>query len=258
MRSIDMIRQVSDAAAGRWPDVFSLMGIDVPASPRAQVACPACGGKDRFRFDDDGRGAHFCNNCGAGDGLALVKKVNSCDVTRAAQLVADALGMNVQDIRNTTSQGDARQQNDQAERRAALAQQQAQEQAARAARFSSKLAGLTAQAQPAESAYLAGKGLPGFTYPILPDGALVLTLVNESGATAAAQTITADGEKRLLTGSAKKGAYHVINPTHSPQTVIIGEGLATVLSVHLMRPDALAVVAIDAGNLLPVAQVMRQ
>ncbi len=81
MRSIDMIRQVSDAAAGRWPDVLSLMGIDVPASPRAQVACPACGGKDRFRFDDDGRGAHFCNNCGAGDGLELVKKVNSCDAS---------------------------------------------------------------------------------------------------------------------------------------------------------------------------------
>lgn len=172
--------------------------------------------------------------------------------------MADALGMNVQDIRNPTSQGGAQQQKVQAERRAALAQQQAQEQATRAARFSSKLSALAAQAQPGESAYLAGKGLTGFSYPILPDGVLVLTLVNESGTAAAAQTIAANGEKRLLTGSAKKGAYHVINPSLSPQTVIIGEGLATVLSVHLMRPDALAVVAIDAGNLLPVAQVMRQ
>lgn len=74
MRNIDMIRQVSEAARGRWPDVLSLMGIYVPDSPRAQVGCPACGGKDRFRFDDDERGAHFCNNCGAGDGLELVKK----------------------------------------------------------------------------------------------------------------------------------------------------------------------------------------
>ncbi|WP_368893398.1 DUF927 domain-containing protein [Kluyvera ascorbata] len=258
MRSIDMIRQVSDAAAGRWPDILSLMGIDVPASPRAQVACPVCGGKDRFRFDDDGRGAHFCNNCGAGDGLELVKKVNSCDATRAAQLVADVLGINVQDMRTPTSQGGAQQQKELAERRAALAQRQAKEQAARAARFSSKLMALTEQAQPRESAYLTGKGLPGFIYPLMPDGTLVLTLVNESGTATAAQTITANGDKRLLTGSAKKGAYHVINPSHSPQTVIIGEGLATVLSVHLMRPDALAVVAIDAGNLLPVAQVMRQ
>lgn len=259
MRNIDMIRQVSDAAAGRWPDVLSLMGIDVPASPRAQVACPACGGKDRFRFDDDGRGAHFCNVCGAGDGLELVKKVNSCDATRAAQLVADVLGMDVHTLHSPASNDNALRKQEQAERRA---QQQTEERAARATRFTAKLTELTAQAQAGEAVYLAGKGLPEFTYPILPDGTLLLMLVNDSGEASAAQTITADGEKRLLTGSAKKGAYHVINPTYSPQAVsqevIIGEGLATVLSVHLMRPHALAVVAIDAGNLLPVAQVMRR
>ncbi|WP_088183657.1 TOPRIM and DUF927 domain-containing protein [Escherichia coli] len=258
MRNIDVIRQVSEAARDRWPDVLSLMGIDVPASPRAQVACPACGGKDRFRFDDDGRGAHFCNACGAGDGLELVKKVNSCDATRAAQLVADALGMNIHTLHTISGKDNAQRQQEQAERRAALEQQQAQEQTARSARFTSKLKALAVKAQPGESAYLAGKGLPGFTYPILPDGTLLLVLVNEYGEDAAAQTIAAEGEKRLLTGSAKKGSYHVINPTHSPEMVIIGEGLATALSVHLMRPDAVAVVAIDAGNLLPVAQVVRR
>lgn len=255
MRNIDVIRQVSEAARGRWPDVLSLMGIDVPASPRAQVACPACGGKDRFRFDDGGRGAHFCNSCGAGDGLELVKKVNSCDATRAAQLVADVLGMNVHTLHTAASNHNSLRRQEQAER---LAQQQAQEQSARSARFTSKLEALTVQTHSGESAYLSGKGLPGFTYPILPDGTLLLVLVNETGESAAAQTITTEGEKRLLAGSAKKGSYHVINPADSPEMVVIGEGLATVLSVHLMRPDALAVVAIDAGNLLPVAQVMRQ
>ncbi|WP_313141426.1 DUF927 domain-containing protein [Leclercia sp.] len=258
MRNIDVIRQVSEAARDRWPDVLSLMGIDVPASPRAQVACPACGGKDRFRFDDDGRGAHFCNACGAGDGLELVKKVNNCDATRAAQLVADALGMNVHTLHTIPGKDNAQRQKEQTERRAALEQQQAQEQTARSALFTSKLKALAVKAQPGESAYLAGKGLPGFTYPILPDGTLLLVLMNESGEDVAAQTITAEGEKRLLTGSAKKGSYHVIKPAHSPEIVIIGEGLATILSVHLMRPDSLAVVAIDAGNLLPVAHVMRR
>lgn len=258
MRNIDMIRQVSEAARGRWPDVLSLMGIDVPASPRAQVACPACGGKDRFRFDDDGRGAHFCNACGAGDGLELVKKVNSCDSTQAAQLVADALGMSMQDMCNPTSQSIAQQQQAQADRRAALEQQQADERAVRSVRFTARLEELATQARFGESAYLAGKGLPGFTYPILPNGSLLLTLVNEFGVAVAAQTITAKGEKRLLTGSAKKGSYHVVNAALAPQVVIIGEGLATVLSVHLMCPDALAVCAIDAGNLLPVARQMRQ
>ncbi len=258
MKNIDMIRMVVDAAAGRWQDVLSLLNIDVPVSPRAQVSCPACGGKDRFRFDDEGRGAHFCNVCGAGDGLELVKKVNSCDATRAALLVAEVLGMDVHTLHTCAGKDNAQRQREQDERRVALAQQQEQELSARSARFSTKLEALAVQERPGESVYLSGKGLPGFAYPILPDGALLLVLVNEAGDTVAAQTITTDGEKRLLTGSAKKGAYHVINPAHSPQVVIIGEGLATVLSVHLMRPDALAVVAIDAGNLLPVAIQMRQ
>ncbi|WP_312788345.1 toprim domain-containing protein, partial [Escherichia coli] len=55
-----------------------------------------------------------------------------------------------------------------------------------------------------------------------------------------------------------RGAYHAVNAPESPQSVLIAEGLATALSVHLMRPDALAVAAIDAGNLLPVAEVMRR
>jgi putative DNA primase/helicase len=36
------------------------------------TACPLCGGKDRFRFDDkDGGGTYICSGCGAGDGVQL-------------------------------------------------------------------------------------------------------------------------------------------------------------------------------------------
>lgn len=66
MRNIDLIREVTQSAANRWTDVLSMVGIVVPTSPRTHTACPACGGKDRFRFDDNGRGSHFCNQCGAG------------------------------------------------------------------------------------------------------------------------------------------------------------------------------------------------
>lgn len=93
MRNIELIREVTSAAAGRWPDVLSLAGITVPQSPRQHSSCPACGGSDRFRFDDGGRGSHFCNQCGAGDGLDLVAKVNRCDTTEAARIVADAIGI---------------------------------------------------------------------------------------------------------------------------------------------------------------------
>ncbi|EOV0999211.1 toprim domain-containing protein, partial [Edwardsiella piscicida] len=87
---------------------------------------------------------------------------------------------------------------------------------------------------------------------------LLLALVGDTGDVTAAQTISPQGEKRLLTGSAKRGAYYAVNAPEQPQSVLIAEGLATALSVHLMRPDALTVVAIDAGNLLPVAEVMRR
>lgn len=40
--------------------------------------------------------------------------------------------------------------------------------------------------------------------------------------------------------------------------VIIGEGLATTLTAHLIHPDALTVAAIDAGNLLHVAEAMHR
>lgn len=55
-------------------------------------ACPICGGKDRFRFDDkDGRGTYYCNNCGAGDGFALVMGVKGVTFREAASLVREAV-----------------------------------------------------------------------------------------------------------------------------------------------------------------------
>jgi len=48
-----------------------------------------CGGKDRFRFDDQGgRGTWICSRCGAGDGLALVQRFLRVDF-RSAALAAE-------------------------------------------------------------------------------------------------------------------------------------------------------------------------
>ncbi|WP_075180617.1 TOPRIM and DUF927 domain-containing protein [Pantoea sp. 1.19] len=260
MKSIELIREVTAAAAGRWPHVLAGLSIDVPDSPRRHAACPACGGSDRFRFDDNGRGSHICNQCGAGDGLDLIAKVNQCDATEAAKLAADVMGI---DYRATQSPEEASQRKQQAESMRHRREQERQKQAADEAEqrrntfarlFSERL---QSSAQ-GESVYLSGKGLAGFTFPILPDGSLLLTLVDDSGEVVAAQNITPRGEKRLLTGSAKRGAYHAVNATAAPESVLIAEGLATALSIHLMRPDALTVAAVDAGNLLPVAEVMRR
>ncbi|HCI5439589.1 TOPRIM and DUF927 domain-containing protein [Enterobacter roggenkampii] len=254
MRNIDLIREVTTAAAGNWPYVLAGLSIDVPDSSRRHAPCPACGGTDRFRFDDNGRGSFICNQCGAGDGLDLIKKVNNCDTTEAAQLAADVLGIDYRAAQTDPAAASQRREQLEADRQ----QQAADDAEQRRATFARLYAGMRQSVAQGESDYLQSKGLTGFNYPVMSDGSLLLPLVDESGAVVAAQTITPQGDKRLLTGSAKRGAYHAVNAPEQPQTVIIAEGLATALSVHLMRPDALTVCAIDAGNLLPVAIQMRQ
>lgn len=261
MRSIDLIRQVTHEAAGRWPQVLGGLNIRVPSSPRQHSACPACGGKDRFRFDDKGRGSFLCNVCGAGDGLDLVKRVSHCDVTEAARMVADVLGIDYRAAQ--TDPAAASQRREQLEAGRQQREQERQQQAAedaeqRRATFTRLYAEMRQNVTLGESVYLMSKGVGGLSFPILPDGSLLLALVGDTGDVTAAQTISPQGEKRLLTGSAKRGAYYAVNAPEQPQSVLIAEGLATALSVHLMRPDALTVAAIDAGNLLPVAEVMRR
>lgn len=261
MRNYDLIRETTTAAANRWPMVLSQLGIDVPRSPRQHAPCPACGGKDRFRFDDKGRGSFFCNQCGAGDGLDLIQKVNQCGTTEAARMAADVLGI---DYRVTeTDQKAASQRRQQLdEQRHQHEQQRQQKEAAEAEQrresFVSHYQRLSAQTTSGESEYLIARGLNGFTLPCLSDGAILLPLVDESGGVAAAQTITPQGEKKLLYGSAKRGAWHIVNQPQEVKEIIIGEGLATTLTAHLIRPDALTVVALDAGNLPTVAETMRR
>lgn len=261
MRNIDLIREVARVAAGQWPFVLAGLNINVPDSPRRHSACPACGGKDRFRFDDDGRGSFICNQCGAGDGLDLIKKVNRCNTTTAAQMVADVLAV---DYRKPTVDPIAANHRrkqleaDYLQRERERQQKATADTAQRRNQFTRRYQTMREKAVQRESNYLRSKGLAGFIHMVMPDGSLLLPLVDEYGDITAAQTITIQGVKRLLAGSTKCGVYHAINVQEAPQTLLITEGLATALSVHLMRPDTLAVMAVDAGNLLHVAKLIRR
>ncbi|AVR03003.1 primase-helicase zinc-binding domain-containing protein [Pluralibacter gergoviae] len=261
MRNIDFIRAVTAEASDNWPHVLAGLHIDVPDSPRKHAPCPACGGTDRFRFDDNGRGSFICNQCGAGDGLDLIKRVNNCDTTEAAQLAAGVLGIDYRAAEADQKAGSQSREQAETERqhREQERQLQAAEDTAQRREVFARLYDETRQkAAPGESQYLIAKGLNGFSFSILPNGSLLLPLVDDSGAVVAGQTITAQGVKRLLKGSAKRGAFHAINAAEQPETVVIGEGLATALTCHLISPDALVVAAIDAGNLPHVAKVMRR
>ena len=165
MRNIDLIREVTSAAAGRWPYVLAGLSIDVPDSSRRHSPCPACGGKDRFRFDDNGRGSFICNQCGAGDGLDLIKKVNNCDTTEAARLAADVLGIDYRAAQTDPVAASHRREQLEADRQPR--EQERQKQAAedaeqRRATFARLYAGMRQSATQGESEYLQSKGLTRF------------------------------------------------------------------------------------------------
>ena len=225
----DFVSDVRSKANGYWPSILERLAIP---TNRSEGPCPACGGNTRYRFDNkDNRGTYFCSHCGAGTGLDLVMKVNQCGAREAAELVAEAMALPMPEPKPARE----KPQTD----------------------IAGKVAALTAKASPGQSAYLTSKGLQ-CPFPMLSDGSLLLVLKNGAGATTGAQVIKSDGSKRLVAGTVKKGSFCVVNSGETPETMIIAEGLATALSVQQFRPDATIIAAIDAGNLLPVAQVMRQ
>ncbi len=87
------MRGVSDLAVGRWPGLLVHFGVDAASLTGKHGPCPACGGKDRFRFDDkDGRGTFFCSHCGAGDGFSLLGLVKGWPFGEAAREVEAVVG----------------------------------------------------------------------------------------------------------------------------------------------------------------------
>lgn len=87
--------KTKDAARGRWRQILPLLGIPKKFLTGKHGPCPACGGKDRFRFTDRKmEGDYFCNHCGAGDGLRLVMKVHGWAYRTACKRVDEAIGNN--------------------------------------------------------------------------------------------------------------------------------------------------------------------
>lgn len=81
-----------------WRQVLVSLGISEAFLKNKHGPCPACGGKDRFRFDNKGRGAFFCNNCGAGDGFKLVSRVCGMEFGQARLHVMALAGIGDQHV----------------------------------------------------------------------------------------------------------------------------------------------------------------
>lgn len=87
--------QVNQAASGRWVEVLTALGLSDSILTKRNKPCPGCGGRDRFSFVDDDRGAFVCRGMDkqGGDGLALLQHVYGWDFPQALLEVAKVLGM---------------------------------------------------------------------------------------------------------------------------------------------------------------------
>jgi putative DNA primase/helicase len=149
-------------------------------------------------------------------------------------------------------------QRERQQRRDAELRRQAAEQAAMSA------SDLWARAaREGHSTYLQRKGVDAEGCRFLPDGAIVVPLVRydlpREQALRGVQVIRADGSKRFSRGLDKPGACLRLGHAVVDQPLVICEGYATALTLRAALDRRLPVVmALDAGNLLPVAQLLRE
>jgi putative DNA primase/helicase len=161
--------------------------------------------------------------------LDLIKKVNNCDTTEAAQLAADVLGIDYRAAETDPTAASQRREQLEADRQ--QREQERQKQAAedaeqRRATFARLYAGMRQSVTQGESEYLQSKGLTGFNYPLMPDGSLLLELVDESGAVGQRRP-SPRREKATSDRFSKARGISRRKRARTPQSVLIAEGLAT-------------------------------
>lgn len=142
---------------------------------------------------------------------------------------------------------------EQAQRAARLEREQAASEAA--ARAASEWE--TAKPAPENHPYLVRKGIrPGIARQD-KGGRLLLPVTGFDGRIKTVQRISPDGDKRFMTGGAKKGGFVLVQGQPEVAQVVICEGWATGMTIAADQPWALVLAALDAGNLEPVARVAR-
>ncbi len=88
-----MSGETLERARNRWREILPRLGIETRFLTNRHGPCPLCGGKDRYRFDDkDGSGSYYCNRCGPGVGVILLRKRHGWDFRTACDEIDRIIG----------------------------------------------------------------------------------------------------------------------------------------------------------------------
>ncbi|QZI90850.1 hypothetical protein MYOV066v1_p0072 [Vibrio phage PS15B.3] len=230
---------------GQWRTVLENYSVKLPNNKK-HGACPVCGGKDRFRFDDkNGLGTWYCSQCPeqSGGGLKLLSMyLGKTTMATAKELIGDDLHRSTAPKRIHTVNHD--------EVRAANIE---------LAKKGAKL--MLDAAKQSTHGYMDNKGLFGewlvngepmmSREGITPVGDLLLVPVykaNKQGVTELVniQKITRDGVKRPLFGGDMQGVHHVIDG--ATKNIAIVEGFATGVTIN-QATKWKCYVSFNTGNL---------
>lgn len=84
--------ELSALAFGRWEGILIAHGANAAHLRNIHGPCPFCGGKDRFRWSDDGVGRWICNQCGKGDGFDYLQRLHGWALRETMSRVSDVVG----------------------------------------------------------------------------------------------------------------------------------------------------------------------
>src|SRR5262249_52557940 len=98
-----------ERARHRWREILPQLGIETRFLTNKHGPCPLCGGRDRFRFDDkNGEGTYICGQCGAGNGIILLRKLHGWDFRTACDAIDRVIGTDRAPIPPATQKPDDR------------------------------------------------------------------------------------------------------------------------------------------------------
>lgn len=250
---------VKAKAQGLWMDtIFPRFNIEVRF--KKKTPCPACGGRDRFWYDDkNGNGDYFCQQCSAGDGFSLIQKVTGLSFPESIAEVAAIVGLDATSNITDADREKWRKEREYREKEQRELEQKMRENIARKA-----VSTFRNVYQGDFSLYLKNKQVDKDPkIKITHDGNLLIPAYDEHGKIWNVQTITPDGQKLFIqeSGGRTGGCFFVIGEVqpdlYDAYIICIAEGYATGMSIHMAtgHPVALSFVA---NNLPKVGAVLRQ